>query len=195
MPAWNENAPKDPAAVDLLANKFSETGGDIREVLRTLFNSEFFKEARFKKVKSPIEFVIGVLRFTGEHQDPSQPSNYQKVPIVMGQEILNPPTVEGWHTGTEWLDAGTLSERINFAVQSVSDANKPGIKTLHTEASDQIDPKELLQYCLDQFGGIEMSGEDQESIIQAVAKDKNEDQTPLLKYLQCIVSSPEYQMA
>jgi len=113
----------------------------------------------------------------------------------MGQEILNPPTVEGWHTGTEWLDAGTLSERINFAVQSVSDANKPGIKTLHTEASDQIDPKELLQYCLDQFGGIEMSGEDQESIIQAVAKDKNEGQTPLLKYLQCIVSLPEYQMA
>jgi len=195
VPAWNENPPKDPEAVELLANTFSETKGDIKEVLRVLFNSEFFKEARFKKVKSPIEFVIGVLRFTGEHQDPSQPSNYQKVPIVMGQEITNPPTVEGWHTGTEWLDAGTLSERINFAVQSVSDENKPGIKILHNETSNQNDPQKLLQYCLDQFGGIEISGPDKESIIQAVAKDESKDQTALIKYLQCIVSSPEYQMA
>ena len=195
VPAWNENAPKDPQAVELLATKFTETRGDIKEVLRTLFNSNFFKEARFKKVKSPIEFVIGVLRFTGEHQDPTQPSNYQKIPIVMGQEITNPPTVEGWHTGTEWLDAGTLSERINFAVQSVSDINKPRINALANQAGDQKNAQALLEYCINQFGGMEISEPDKASIIQAVEKDGSDDQTPLIKYLQCIVSSPEYQMA
>ena len=25
---------------------------------------------------------------------------------VMGQSLLNPPTVEGWHTGKEWIDDG-----------------------------------------------------------------------------------------
>jgi uncharacterized protein (DUF1800 family) len=32
----------------------------------------------------------------------------------MGQELLNPPSVEGWHTGKEWIDGGTLVQRINF---------------------------------------------------------------------------------
>ncbi|GIT44037.1 MAG: hypothetical protein Ct9H300mP11_19730 [Chloroflexota bacterium] len=33
----------------------------------------------------------------------------------MGMDLMNPPTVEGWHTGREWIDSGTLVERINFA--------------------------------------------------------------------------------
>ena len=124
---------------------------------------------------------VGTARLAGSHRS----TDWSIVGLAMdanfmGQEILNPPTVEGWHTGTEWLDAGTLSERINFAVQSVSDANKPGIKILHSEASDQNDPQELLRYCLDQFGGVEISCPDRDSIIQAVAKDESEVQTPLV---------------
>ena len=33
----------------------------------------------------------------------------------MGQDLMNPPSVEGWHTGKEWIDTGILVERINFA--------------------------------------------------------------------------------
>ena len=40
----------------------------------------------------------------------------------MGQDLLNPPSVEGWHTGKEWIDTGCLVERINFAAQQVGDA-------------------------------------------------------------------------
>ena len=48
----------------------------------------------------------------------------------MGQELLNPPTVEGWHTGKEWIDGGTLNERVNFAVEHVGDADKPGVQAI-----------------------------------------------------------------
>ena len=44
----------------------------------------------------------------------------------MGQDLLDPPSVEGWHTGKEWIDGGTLTERINFAVSQISDLDKPG---------------------------------------------------------------------
>ena len=26
----------------------------------------------------------------------------------MGQDLLNPPSVEGWHTGKEWINSGSL---------------------------------------------------------------------------------------
>ena len=39
---------------------------------------------------------------------------------------MDPPSVEGWHTGKEWIDGGTLTERINFAVNQVKVTSKPG---------------------------------------------------------------------
>ena len=56
-----------PALVDRAAAKFRETGGDIREVVRTIVTSpEFFSaEAYRAKVKSPFEFVVSAVRATG----------------------------------------------------------------------------------------------------------------------------------
>ena len=98
----------------------------MRAVLSELFNSDFFKNARqFKKVKSPTELVAGVLKQTGEFSEP-KPGLFQfamttlngsltEGPMaIMGQRLMNPPTVEGWHTGHEWIDSGTLSERVGF---------------------------------------------------------------------------------
>ena len=48
----------------------------------------------------------------------------------MGQDLMNPPSVEGWHTGKEWIDTGILVERVNFAAEQVGDANKPGIRRI-----------------------------------------------------------------
>ena len=81
-------------------------------MLRVLFNSEFFKKARFAKVKSPAEAVIGTMRLVGDFSSP-QPGIYPITMemVYMGQDLLNPPTVEGWHTGKEWIDSGTLVER------------------------------------------------------------------------------------
>ena len=43
---------------------------------------------------------------------------------------MDPPTVEGWHTGKEWIDGGTLTERINYAVDMVNDLEKPGTRRI-----------------------------------------------------------------
>ena len=48
----------------------------------------------------------------------------------MGQELLNPPTVEGWHTGSEWIDSGTLVERVNFVADQVGNLDLPGVKLI-----------------------------------------------------------------
>ena len=70
VPSWSQSPPLDPAAIDALATAFLDSDGDIREVMRTLLNSDFFKAARFQRVKSPVEFVGGVIKLAGAPQFP-----------------------------------------------------------------------------------------------------------------------------
>ena len=49
VPSWNVTPPQDSDAIDMLSNAFLESDGDIRHVVRTLFNSDFFKEAPIQK--------------------------------------------------------------------------------------------------------------------------------------------------
>jgi hypothetical protein len=78
----------------------------------------------------------------------------------MGQEILNPPTVEGWHTGTEWVDTGTLVERVNSSAMLIGDPKQPGVQAIIHRLRRQhpvYSPQELVDACLALAGGLEVS--------------------------------------
>ena len=93
----------------MLEDAYFGSGTDIRAMLRVLFNSDFFKNARFSRVKSPVETVVGTTRLVKDFEFPRPGFNALTLNIrYMGQDLLNPPTVEGWHTGKEWIDSGTL---------------------------------------------------------------------------------------
>ena len=63
----------DPAPADAVAQlseEYMNSNYDIRSVMRVLLNSEFFKTAFYKKVKSPAEVVASVVRLVGDYQEP-----------------------------------------------------------------------------------------------------------------------------
>ena len=142
VPSWKTEPAKNEAAIAQLSKVFLETGGDMRAVLKEMFNSDWFKAATsFKKVKSPTELIAGVLKQTGEFIDPvpgiqnfaitSLNGSLVEGPLaIMGQRLMNPPTVEGWHTGHEWIDSGTLSERVGFVERQFEDLSKPGVRDM-----------------------------------------------------------------
>ena len=129
-------------------------------MLRLLFNSDFFKNARFAKVKSPSEVVCGTLRLLGDFSrhgprlyDPALEIRY------MGQDLLNPPTVEGWHTGKEWIDSGTLVERVNFAAGEMGRVDAPGILAIIDRLGSVgpiISAERLVDGCLEMLGGYDL---------------------------------------
>ena len=53
VPSWQDTAASDPEAIKTLEAEYFRSNYDIRCMLRILFNSDFFKDARFAKVKSP----------------------------------------------------------------------------------------------------------------------------------------------
>ena len=160
VPAWSVTPPLDPEAVDLLAETLVKSNYDIRSTLRVLFNSDFFKDARFARLKSPAEVVVGTLRMVGGAEFPSPGiGNLSRQPGYMGQDLLNPPSVEGWHTGAEWINSGSLMRRVNFTAELVGDLDRPGVKGLVQSLQKQREttPSGVVDTCLDLMGPLEVN--------------------------------------
>ena len=169
VPAWSVEPPRNPEAVELLAETFVESGYEIRPVLRTMFNSEFFKESMYQKVKSPVEVVVGTLKMTGDLQgpDPRLLAMGQE-PAYMGQSLHDPPSVEGWHTGREWINSGSVVKRINFVVDRVSDTELPGVRDIvgRVASGDQaMTPAALVDRCLEFMGPVEVSEQTRQELV------------------------------
>ena len=203
VPSWSITEPRDPQAIDTLAKTFKDSGYDLRAVLRVLFNSDFFKQARFAKIKSPAEMVVGTLRLTGGAEIP-RPNYGEEVamqPTYMGQDLLNPPSVEGWHTGKEWINSGSLMSRINFVADMVGNVNLPGVRDMITrlKAMGTLTPEALVDACLDLMGPLEVGTETRQELIEqardggALHWNASDAETRVAELLQLIVAMREFQ--
>ena len=201
----------DPAAIQLLADEFTRTQGNIGSVMRTLFLSDFFRseEVRFARVKSPAELVAGAARLAGSHQS----ADWSIVNLAfeanyMGQQILNPPSVEGWHTGAEWVDTGTLVERVNSAGKEMGDITQPGVRAIVDRLKARgatMSPPEVVDECLLLLGDLRVSQSTRDHLV-GYAADQGDfrfeageidscEGPRVAELLQLIAATREYQLA
>ena len=208
IPSWNITPPTDPEAVELLEQTYHDSKYNIAAVLRVLFNSDFFKDSRFKHVKSPAELVVGTVRMAQGLSGPQV--GYQSVAdecTFQGQELLNPPSVESWHTGEEWIDGGALVRRVNFAAKYFSNTNLPGIRTIidSLKSRGTLSPNEFLDGCLDLMGTLELGSttyqeflthtSEEGNISWETTHDASESERRVGIMLAMISASREYQFA
>ena len=209
VPAWSIEPPRNPEAVDTMIDILISNDGEIRPVLSYMFNSDFFKNSFYKKVKNPSELVAGTLKLSGRYSvvlaDGENVGTLYGTTAVMGQALMNPPTVEGWHTGHEWIDGGTLNERVNFAVNQFNDVSSPGFRDILERLGPVVESGDLVDRCLDLIGPIEV-GEETRIALSKYAEevgdvnlgtneDKVENAQKIARMIQLIVSTREYQFA
>ena len=210
VPQWSYTPARDPDAIEELTQAYVDSGHDIRSMLRVLFNSGFFKSAQYSRVKSPAELVIGTLRMTGGYREPT--TGIYTVPAeagFMGQTLMNPPSVEGWHTGIEWINSGALVDRVNFAAGHLGDVGNPGVRAIIDRLADMdggtLSPDELVDGCLDLVGPLAVSDETREELVTAASRGGDvalrdrepgdESEQRVGEVLKLIASSREYQLA
>ena len=206
-PEWPYTPPEDPAAIELLSRTYFDSGYNISAMLRTLFTADFFREPAvwYRKVKSPVELVAGLLRLTGEFDRPRKEilDRYQQA-IFMGQYLNNPPSVEGWHQGTDWIDTGSLVERVNFASQQLGDPTKPGVQAMidRIAASESaVSPEALVDACLEQVGAIAVSENTRHelvnfaSLVKTDGPERGASRSRIGALLQMVAATHEFQRA
>ena len=207
VPAWQDTPPRDPVAINIIGDAFISSGYDMRSTLRVLFNSDFFKEARFTKVKSPAEVVVGTMNLVGDYKGMPRLGLHAIAaePTNMGQSLLDPPSVEGWHTGAEWIDSGSLVRRINFVADRVGDLALSGVQDIVGRVRHQgtISPEQLVDSCLDLMGPVEITELTRQELVSLTKQSgelrwDTEEQCGsaarrVAEVLQLIASSREYQ--
>jgi len=118
-------------------------------------------------MKSPAEVVVSTLRLVGGHELPKPGyGDLSMQPTYMGQDLLNPPSVEGWHTGKEWINSGSLMARINFVAEKVGDTSLPGVQSIisRIKVKGSLSPDQLVDSCLDMIGPVEVGADTKQEL-------------------------------
>jgi uncharacterized protein (DUF1800 family) len=193
-------------AIDKVAAEFTRTDGDIKSVLRVLFQSEEFASARGQLLKRPFRFIVSSLRamaadvessYVGRRDNPAAAATnalQNKPPRIhlvsymhpLGQPLFRHPTPDGYpDEETPWL--GTLLWRWNFAFALgggfVPDVKTDGAalrKALHLKKDSTDKAAKLFAHCM----GRKPSG------AELTALQSVEDDADLLAL---ILASPAFQ--
>jgi len=166
------------------------------------------------RVKSPAEMVAsairlveGVYRLGDRYILGPYDEDWALQASYMGQDILNPPTVEGWHTGKEWINSGTLVSRVNFVADLVGNTTLPGVQSIvdRVRSHGTVEPEQFVDTCLDLMGPLEATKETNKELLAHATsegslnwdtEDQVSDSTRRVgEMLQLIVGTREYQLA
>jgi uncharacterized protein (DUF1800 family) len=103
--------------IDKMAKTFRDKNGDIREVMKTMLESdEFFARAAYRaKVKTPFEMIVSTVRATGAQVDFAFPLARQIADL--GEPLYRKLEPTGYSdANSEWVNSATLLARMNFAL-------------------------------------------------------------------------------
>ena len=134
-----------PAWVEQMAGVYLASGTEIRPVLKEIFKSAEFRDSRhlYHRYSWPIEFVVRALKEEG-HVGFS--ANDALTPMLnMGQQLFEPPDVNGWALGPAWFSTGGMLARMNFA--SVLATNQKFELRNSARAYNQT-PETLIDYAI-----------------------------------------------
>jgi hypothetical protein len=129
-----------------LADRFRKSDYDIAGLVRTILSSKLFYSGHAfrRRIKSPVEFVLGAARTTAEDAIPQQ--GLVRPIETMGQNLFAPPNVKGWRGAQSWLNTSTVLARQNFgqavAMGSVWQGQIPRGNGL--EAEVDIEPPQVV---------------------------------------------------
>ena len=126
------------ALVDRLARRFTESGGEIRAVLKTLFESAEFRSPQVasSKFKTPYRYLLSAVRAADVPVTNVRP--LLAMAYQLGMPLYGCQTPDGYkNTEEAWLSPDAITRRINFATAFASgklpfakpmdDDEKPGL--------------------------------------------------------------------
>ncbi|MEO8070826.1 MAG: DUF1800 family protein, partial [Acidobacteriota bacterium] len=108
-----DNAPDD--FVDAISSVYLQNDTNMKPVVRAVLFSKYFVDParQFQRYSWPVEYVVRSLKEVGYL---GFSVNDALTPLVnMGQQLFEPPDVNGWDLGPGWFSTGGMLARMNFA--------------------------------------------------------------------------------
>ncbi len=144
----NETAEPDPALIAAMTNSYLANNYTIKAVLRTLFQSSQFRNPAnfFQRYSWPVEFAVRAIKETGWTGFSLQTA---LTPLTnMGQQLYEPPDVNGWEIGPAWISTSSMLARMNFGSTLAANQRFNLARDLQPHRQS---PERVLEYMLARF--------------------------------------------
>ena len=116
-------------AIDQVAATYTATNGDISAMLLTLFGSTEFMSSYDRKVRRPVEYLIGALRVMEPSLTGDYLSRLRTRLVSLGQLHFKWPTPDGYpDTMAAWVNSGASLTRWNWVFGIAEDKISTGIR-------------------------------------------------------------------
>jgi len=150
----NEVDPPDENFIQGLSRVYYASGYEIGPMVRLILLSSEFKDPAnyYRRYSWPVEFVVRSIKEVGWR---GFSVNSTLTPLLnMGQQLFEPPDVNGWELGQGWFSSGGMLARMNFAAILATNQRF----NLRDQTRGQVDsPESLLSYMLDRLTAPEFS--------------------------------------
>ena len=166
--AWFVHPVPNAGVVAALAGVLRQSEFDVPTALRALLTSaHFYSDAVVgARLKSPMELAVGVLRELGVTPGGEALETIRIRTQSIGQEVLNPPSVEGWPGYDDpleyraWVTTGTIPERRGLAEAVIY--GEDGFADydplpLVEQVSDRFDPYRLVRDLADHLLAVPLT--------------------------------------
>ena len=150
----NETSEPDASLVNAMANAYLGNNYNIKAVLRTLFQSSQFRDPAnfFQRYSWPLEYTVRAIKEIGWT---GFSANSALNPLTnMGQQMYEPPDVNGWETGPGWISTSSMLARMNF---SATLAQNQRFNLARDAQPYRQSPDGVLAYMLARFPNIGFS--------------------------------------
>ncbi|NQW29305.1 MAG: DUF1800 domain-containing protein [Ignavibacteria bacterium] len=146
----------DPVIIEGLAKPFRDGGFEMRILFKKLFTSKHFFDPALRgaQIKTPVEFVVGLLRQLGvTNADP------QSWTGKMDQFMLDPPNVAGWPGYRTWISTNTYPQRRQFALEVIKAMSDARANSFIKEFDDYSDVKKFIANVCNYLFPVEVTQE------------------------------------
>ena len=192
----SETDEPDEALLAPLVESFAEDY-DVARLVETMLRSRrFFSAAAYRqRVKGPVELAVGLARGL-EASIPTAPLG--RALAGLGQNLLDPPTGEGWAGGRHWINRATLVGRHNLTAAMLS-AREPygpsvdpaALAARHGRAQADAAATFLVELLLQGDVGDARI----EAVRKALPTDRGDPAAGVRAWAAALAALPEYQMA
>ena len=191
----DEPAPPD-ALLEPLADEFRRSDLQIAPVVGRMLGSRlFFSELAIgRKVRSPVELAIGLLRALG-----GSVNSYQLARGLneLGQGLFYPPNVKGWDGGRTWINSSTLLARANLVRELLTDGKTRfdgGSLTDLLERENVRTPREQVLRLAELLVAVPLAEQVEQRLVELASDDAKEKERRLREVVYALAATPEFQL-
>ena len=179
-----------------LAKRLRKDKFQIRGTLEMIFRSNLFysEHAVARKIKSPVEMVVGIMRGLSIKTDLTQVA--QRLQEI-GHGIYFPPNVKGWDGGRTWINSSTLLGRSNLMHALIhSETTTFGNTSLqaHLQNNRIHSLAHAATYFSDMFCAVPLADNSKSQLIASAEKETNNTEQQFKSLLHQVVSLPQFQL-